>query len=196
MHELKVYLVEDALAELQDAFLDKEDDLRQIVYSKIRELAKQGRMIELNKQFMANKLDEDKKQITDAIKLKEFNLDEFELQSDPTWLPENLEKDDTASYVIKVGDKTFKSLQTYSKVYQARVDIYNKSLDKQDPNYNDIMAKPAECFEQIIQQSLIQTVQDEISKVIDKGLDAEFKEINEPPKKKEKPDRTGNKNKD
>ena len=91
MYDLKVYLTEEAKVQLEDDFVDKEDDLRHFVYEQIKKLAKQAGMIVLNKQFVANLLDEDKQTKQETIKLKEFNLDKFALKSDATWLPENME---------------------------------------------------------------------------------------------------------
>ena len=193
MHEVKVFLIEDALVQLEDEYLDKESDLRHLIYSPLKELAKQASMVFKNNQFMANTVDENNRQKQDMIKLNEFDLDKFEVESDPDWLPENIPKEKSTSYSIKVGDRTWKLLETYFKLYQARIDLYNKSLKKDRKDYDDVKAIPATCQEEILHGSLIKVVMDKISSSIDKELDEEFEEIYKPKDKKQKPDRTGKK---
>ena len=199
MHYLLVYLNEDALVQLEDEFVDKEDDLRHLVYDPVKQLAKQAKMILLNKQFMANLYDEDSpnKSKQDTIQLKEFNLDKFSVKSNPDWLPENISNADAKPYKIRVGDKTWGLLETFFKLYQARVDLYNKSLDRGAKDYDDKKAKPAECWEQIIHEQLIGPVMAKIDKSIDKELEEEFKEVYKPKAEQKKgPQRDKRKKKD
>lgn len=190
MHKLKVFLTEDALVDLEDDYVDKGDELREFMFGNIKVLAKQAKMIVRSKQFMATAIDEDGKQEQKAIKLKEFDLKKFTLDSDETWIPENLDVDDCKPYVIKVGPKTIGRLETYVQVYNARVSIYNKSLKNSNQKLEE--AKPAKCFEQIIHEQLIGPVLDKLGKLDDRELDEEFEEINNP-KSKKKPNRTGKK---
>lgn len=184
MHYLQVFLNEDALVQLEDEFVDKEDDLRHLVYDPVKTLAKQAKMILLNKQFVVNIMDEDQKQKQDTIKLNEFNLDKYAIKSKPDWLPENIIAAEAKPYKIRVGDKTWGLLETFFKLYQARVYLYNKSLDRSAKNYEDNKAKPAECWEQIIHEQLIGPVMEKIDKSIDKELEEEFKEVYEGKKDK------------
>lgn len=177
MHYLQVFLNEDALIQLEDEFVDKEDDLRHLVYDPVKQLAKQAKMIILNKQFIANVMDEDQNQKQDVIKLKEFDLDKFAVKSDPNWLPENITKEEGNPYKIRVGDKTWGLLEMFFKLYDARVDIYNKSLDRGDKEYEKKKAKPAECWQQIIHEQLIGPVMQKLDKSIDRELEDEFKEV-------------------
>jgi len=182
MHHLQVFLNEDALVQLEDEFVDKDDDLRHLVYDPVKQLAKQAKMILLNKQFVANLYDEDAANNSkqETIKLKEFNLDKFAVKSDVDWLPENVSKDEAKPYKIRVGDRTWKLLETFFKLYDARVDIYNKSLDRGMKDYEDKKAKPAKCWQQIIHDALIGPVMQKIDKSIDKELEDEFKEVYKP----------------
>ena len=184
MHYLQVFLNEDALVQLEDEFVDKDDDLRHLVYDPVKTLAKQAKMILLNKQFVANVIDEDQKQKQDTIQLKDFNLDKYAVKSKPDWLPDNINTADAKPYKIRVGDKTWGLLETFFKLYQARVSLYNKSLDRGDKDYEDKKAKPAECWEQIIHEQLIGPVMAKIDKSIDKELEDEFKEVYEGKKDK------------
>jgi len=177
MHTLQVYLNEDSIVQLEDEFVDKEDDLRHLVYEPIKGIAKQAKMILLNKQFVANEMDDDQQPKQETYKLNEFNIDKFAAKSDPEWLPENVEKEEAKPYKIRVGDKTWGLLETFFKLYNARIDLYNRSLDKSDKKYEDNKAKVATCWEQIIHEQLIGPVMQKIDKSIDKELEDEFKEV-------------------
>lgn len=196
MHYLQVFLNEDALVELEDEFVDKDDDLRHLIYDPVKQLAKQAKMVQLNKQFVANEYDEDAPNKTkqETIKLKDFNLDKFAVKSDVDWLPENVTKEEAKPYKIRVGDKTWDLLEMFFKLYNARVDLFNKSLDRNDKEYEKKKAKPAECWQQIVHDSLIGPVMLKIDKSIDKKLEDEFKEVYSD-KKKEGPKRDKRKKK-
>jgi len=177
MHYLQVFLNEDALVDLEDEFVDKEDDLRHLIYDPVKQLAKQAKMVIRNQQFIANVMDEDQQSKQDTVKLKDFNLDKFTPKSDPDWLPENVTKEEAKPYKIRVGDKTWGLLETFFKLYDARVDLYNKSLDRSDKDYEKKKAKPSECWQQIVHEQLIGPVMQKLDKAIDKELEEEFKEV-------------------
>jgi len=197
MHYLQVFLNEDALVQLEDEFVDKEDDLRHLIYDPVKTLAKQAKMIILNKQFVANIMDEDQQNKQETIKLKEFSLDKFAVKSDQEWLPENVTKEEAKPYKIRVGDKTWGLLETFFKIYDARVDLYNESLDRGDKDYEKKKAKRAECWQQIVHEQLIGPVMQKIDKSVDKELEDEFKEVYKPKsEQKEGPKRDKRKKKD
>ncbi|KKN76236.1 hypothetical protein LCGC14_0372620 [marine sediment metagenome] len=187
MSKLKVFLTEESLIELEDDYVDKEDELRNLMFGYIKNLAKNAKMILRNKQFVANlKPYEDNTQHTETIKLKKFKLSKYTIKSDADWIPENLDADDCKPYIIKVGPKTMDRLVTYCQVYQARVVLYNKSLTAADLKIESKKAKPAECFEQIIHEALITNVMEKLNKLDDKEFDEEFEEINKPKSEKAK----------
>jgi len=180
VHYLQVFLNEDALTQLEDEFVDKDDDLRHLIYDPVKTLAKQAKMIQLNKQFVANVMNDDQQNEQKPIKLKEFDLDKFAPKSDTEWLPENVTKEEAKPYKIRVGDKTWGLLETFFKLYDARVSLYNESLDRGDKDYEKKKAKPAECWQQIIHEQLIGPVMQKLDKSIDKELEDEFKEVYKP----------------
>lgn len=187
MHYVQVFLNEDALVQLEDEFVDKEDDLRHMVYDPVKTLAKSAKMIILNKQFVCNVYDEDAQNKTgqETIQLEDIDLDKFAVKSDPDWLPENV-TNDGKPYKIRVGDKTWGLLENYFKIYQARVKTYNSSLPVKMREDEDKAAKPAECYEQILHEALIGPVMQKIDKSIDSELEAEFTEVYEGKKDKNK----------
>jgi len=186
-HKLKVFLTEESLIELEDDYVDKEDELHKLMFGYVKTLAKQAKMILRNKQFVANlKAYEDGSQHQETIKLKKFKLSKFTIKHDAEWIPENLDKDDCKPYLIKIGPNTLKRLETYAEVYQARVDLYNDSLTARDLKDEDRKAKPAECFEQIIHEALISNVMEKLTKLDDKEFDEEFDEVNKPKSEQKK----------
>lgn len=181
MHKLKVFLTEESLIELEDDYVDKEDELHKLMFGYVKTLAKQAKMIVRNKQFVANlKAYEDKSPHQETIKLKKFKLSKYSVKHDADWIPENLDKDDCKPYLIKVGPKTMSRLETYAEVYQARVFLYNDSLDDRDLKEKGRKAVSADCFEQIIHEALISNVMEKLNKLDDKELDEEFDEVNKP----------------
>jgi len=195
MHYLQVFLNEDALVQLEDEFVDKEDDLRHLIYDPVKQLAKQAKMINLNKQFVANVMDDDQESEQKTIKLKEFDLDPFAPKSDPDWLPENVTKDEAKPYKIRVGDKTWGLLETFFKLYDARVSLYNESLDRGDKDYEKKKAEPSKCWQQIVHEQLIGPVMQKLDKSIDKELEDEFKEVYKPKSEQDAKKREGRKGK-
>lgn len=189
MHKLKVFLTEEALVDLEDDYVDKEDELHKFMFGNIKVLAKQAKMILRSKQFTAIVINEDGEQEQKIIKLKEFDLEKFTVESNPDWIPENLDIDDCKPYIIKVGNKTMSRLKTHTQIYQAKVDLYNKSMSATPKKLEE--AKPATCIEQIIHEQLIGPIMNKLSILDDAELDEEFEQVNKP--KSKKPNRTGKK---
>ena len=177
MHDLRVFLMEEAKVQLEDDFVDKEDDLRHFIDEQIKGLAKGAKMTMLNGQFVANIFDADKPQQVgqETVKLDEYNIDKHIVKSDSDWIPENLDVTDALHYKIRVGDKTWGLLETWFKIYQAKVAVYNKSTPKNVKE--DDKAKYAKCWEQIIHEALIGPVMQKIAAAIDKELEEEFTEV-------------------
>lgn len=198
MHYVQVFLNEDALVQLEDEFVDKEDDLRHMIYDPVKSMAKSAKMQILQKQFVANEYDEDnpKQAKQETVKLADYDLDKFSVSSDTDWLPDNISREDAKPYKIRVGDKTWNLLVEYFKFYNARCDVYNKSLPRDLKDREDKVAKPAKCYEQILHEALIGPVMMKIDKSIDAELEDEFKEVYETNKSKsakKKKERSGKK---
>jgi len=199
MHELKIFMTEESLIELEEEYIDKPEDLRNLVFGYLLKLTKEAKSTLRNKQFGANVIDtemqEDKggnPQKVDKIKLKNYDLKKCTRPLNPDWIPENLEKDDCKVYKIKVGNKTFERLVVYGQLHEARVRLYCKNLDESVPGFDEDRdkPKPAECLEQIIHEQCISHIVDILDKIDEKEQRAEFKEINDPDAKK-KEDRKG-----
>lgn len=179
MHYVQVFLNENALVLLEDEFVDKEDDLRHLIYDPVKTMAKATKMQITQNQFVAKIYDDDapNKTGTETIQLADYDLDKFAVPSDPDWLPDNVDASDAKPYKIRVGDKTWNLLLDYFKFYNARCDVFNKTLPSNLRENEKERAIPAECYEKILHEALIGTVIRKIDNAIDKELEDEFKEV-------------------
>jgi hypothetical protein len=179
--QVKIFLVDDAYIELEDAYVDKEKDLRAEVFSQIKTLCKSAKMSKVNKTLVVNLKETDeesgqRKMKQDTVPMDEVDLDKYPVKFDPEWLPEKMKKEDSRTYTQKVGDNTWKYLKYFYQIYCARIDKYNDSLEM--PKEESEKAKLPACFEQVIHEQLVQALNQIIAKNIEKEFDAEFKEIN------------------
>jgi len=193
VHKVKIFLTDDAHAELLDRYLEKEDELRKFVFDIIKELAVAAKMTKLQKTFVYNIEEEDpnipqrtvKKQET--MPLKEVKLDKYAIKQDADWIPENLEKDEADPYVYKVGDRTWEYLMVFCKMYMARLSLYNKSIKKDDKNRKTKLIPLPECVEQIFHESLIQKLFGKVTEAAGEEFEEEDEKLNEETKKKKTP---------
>lgn len=191
-HEVKLFLAEEAMIALEDNFADDDDDdaLRKFVFGEVKKLAKAAKLIKMNKSFAGVIEDDWKRGKTkqETFYLKDVNLDDYTIDSDPSWIPKNISKNDCKTFILKVGEKSWDALQFFSKVSVARNALFNKSLTKADPNYEDKQGEKAKCFEQIIHESIILAVMTKVGDNIDDELDEEDVALNKPKKKKPEPE--------
>lgn len=190
VHTIKVFLAEEALIALEDHFVEKDEDaLRQYIFSLIKGLAKNAKLIRMNKSFASNveiKGGEPNETKEKIWYLKDVNLDKFTLEEDSSWIPKSLDKDDLKIYSIKVGETTWEALQIYVQAHCAKIKFYNDSLDENDKRYKiKLIEKPA-CFEQVVYESIIPQIYQKIDASNDVEFQKEFDKINEPPEKKKK----------
>ena len=188
-HRVKVFMTEDALAELEDKYDEKPEDLRKVVRDKIRECVKSAKMAILQKTVVASIENEDTKQgKPENFPLKGFKLEKYTHKSDPDWLPKDFDEDDTKYYSIKVGANTWKYLVIFCQLWGIRVEKWNDSLGKDDPKRKDKLIEKSECREQVFHEQLIPTITRELVNAVGDEFDDEFKEIDkaEADKKKKK----------
>jgi len=189
-HRVKVFMTEDALAELEDKYDEKPEDLRKVVRDKIRELVKSAKMAKLQKTVIANIEDEDTKQgKQETFPLKDFKLEKYDHKSDPDWLPKDFDEDDTKYYSVKVGSNTWKYLIIFCQLWGIRVEKWNDSLGKDDPRRKDKLIEASECREQVFHEQLIPTVTRELVNAVGDEFDDEFKDIDKAEATKKKKDK-------
>jgi len=189
-HRVKVFMTEDALAELEEKYEEKPEDLRKVIRDKIRELVKSAKMTKLQKIIIANIEDPDTKvNKQDQFPLGDYKLEKFDLKSDTDWLPEDFDEDDTKYYSVKVGANTWKYLIMFCQVFGVRVKIWNDSIDSDDTKRKDKLIDVPECKEQVFHEQLNPVITRELVNAVGDEFDDEFKEIDKAEadkKKKEK----------
>jgi len=192
-HRVKVFMTEDALAELEDKYDEKPEDLRKVVRDKIRELVKSAKMAKLQKTVIANiEVDEKKSENKqEQFPLKDFKLEKYVFKSDSDWLPKDFDEDDTKYYSIKVGSNTWKYLLMFCQLWGVRIEKWNDSLGKDDPKRKDKFMETPECREQILHEQLIPTITRELVNAVGDEFDDEFKEIDKAESAKKKKDKKG-----
>ena len=186
--EVKIFLSEDALVELEDAYIEKKKDLRAQISEQVKILYKGAKMTKVHHMIIVNlkseNVDNGERVLkAEQVPLKNVELKKYNLPHNPDWIPENMEKDDTKTYVLKVGDNTWKYLLYFVKIYCVKIDLYN---DKLLSNEKSEIAKQPACFEQVLHEQLISGLNAIISKNMDKIFDAEFEEVHKEEKKDDK----------
>ena len=121
--------MDDFYDELEDAFIDKPISSQKFIFGLIKTMCKDAKAGKLNKTCSVNLLENGQLK-QEFVKLKEVNLEEFKLPSDPNWLPEDYEKDSIKKWEHKVTDKTMEYVEMYCKFVGLRFKKYNESLTK------------------------------------------------------------------
>ena len=193
-HRIKVFMTEDALAELEDKYDDKPEDLRKIVRDKIRELVKSAKMAKIQKIIIANIEDEETKiGKQESFPLKDFKLEKYDLKSDSDWLPKDFEEDETKFYSVKVGANTWKYLIMFCQFFGIRVEKWNDSVGKDDKRRKDKLIDVPECREQVFHEQLIPAITQELVNAVGDEFDDEFKEIDKAESDKKKKEKKSSK---
>jgi hypothetical protein len=179
---VKIFLVDDAYVELEDAYVDKEKDLRAEVFQQIKTLCKSAKMTKVNKKLVVNLKETNdetaaREMKQDTVPLGDVNLEKYKIVHNADWIPEKMDKDEARTYTQKVGDNTWKYLELFYQIYCARIDLYNDSLEM--PGEKKEKADMPECFEQVMHEQLVSALNQIIMKNIEKEFDSEFKEIGE-----------------
>ena len=178
---VKVFLVDDAYVELQDAYVDKEKDLRAEVFQQLKQLCKSAKMTKVNKTLVVNlkKINDETNERElkqESLQIgKDVDLDKYEVKFDPNWIPEKMDKNSIEVFKMKVGDNTWKYLQLFYQIYCARIDKYNSSLTSEERKKDK--ADLPKCFEQVIHEQLLGSLMQLIQKQIDKEFEEEFQEL-------------------
>jgi len=120
------------------------------------------------------------------LELKDINLEETAVGSDPKWIPKSIEAEDVKIYKQTISQGLYDDLIYFGKVFCARLKIYNNTLDKGSKDYDDKVAKFPTCIEQIIQDNVIGQMSNAVGANIDKNYEEEFAEMEKVIAEKEK----------
>jgi len=188
-NKVKIFLQENAYAELEDSFVDKEQELRAEIQKTIKQMHQNAQMVETNRTLNVNvesdQIDPRTGQPApkmEHIPFEEIDFSKYHISSDPEWTPENIPKEQCKVWQKSVSDYTWKYIQLYAIHLCARYDIYNQRLNKDDPQYESKKNTLPTCFEQVMHESLISPLMKIIMDNIGKRIDEEEKIV----EKKEK----------
>jgi len=173
---IKLFLPNDFHEELLYQYEDKDKDLRKLVFGFLKPFGTQGKMVKLNQSIQA-RIMKDGKMTSEDVSLKDVNVEKFTVPSDPKWIPEAVTSDEVTEYTQSVSQRLYDDLWYYGKVYCARLQLYNDSLDKKSPTHDKDVAILPKCFEQIIQDSVVPQLSQSVVGNIDKEYDEEFEEM-------------------
>jgi len=141
----------------------------------LRELAKTSKLSDANRAINANVFNDKGGVEQKPFKYKDIDLEKFILKSDPTWRPKDLEEDELSCFNLSVGEKTHNHLSNYCKIHAARIDKFNDSIPQKDGKKDEKYAQIPlpKCFEEIINASLFQPVQNLLSVIASELFDEE-----------------------
>jgi len=126
---IKIPLTDTFYDEVEDAFIDKPIDAQRFIFDLVKGMCKDAKAGKLNRSCSVNVIENGQiKQ--EFVKLNDVNLADFTLESDPTWLPKDLEKQNARNWEHKVTDKTMEYLRMYCQFVGLRFKKYNESTGK------------------------------------------------------------------
>jgi len=177
---VKLWLQKEVLISLEDHFENNDKQtLHNWFFVQLRELAKTSKLSDANRAINANVFTAEGGVEQKPFKYKDIDLESFKLESDPTWRPKDLEDDELSNFDLKVGEKTHNHLSNYCKIHAARIHEFNESIPQKDGVKDEkykVIPMP-KCFEEIVNASLVQPVQNLLMKIASELFDEENKLI-------------------
>jgi len=128
-HKLTIPLTDDFYEEVEDAFIDKPISAQKFIFGLIKGMCKDAKAGKLNKSCSINIIENGAVK-QEFVKLKEVNLEDYELPSDPEWIPQDMDKDSVRKWEHNVTDKTMEYLELFCKFVGLRFKRYNESISK------------------------------------------------------------------
>lgn len=178
---VKLFLPNDFHEELLYQYEDKDADLRKVIFGLLKPLAKQGKMTKLGGQIQC-RIKKNGQIVMEEKPVKEVDLEKFAPKSDENWIPEKVTKDEIKIYSLTVSDRLYEDIWYFAKLFCARLEIWNTSLDIKSKDYDKDLATQPSCFEQIVQDNVVGSLSRQLSDNVEKDYDEEFAELD----KKEK----------
>ena len=123
---LNIPLTDTFYDEVEDAFIDKPITAQRFIFDLVKTMCKDAKAGKLNRSCSVNVIENGQiKQ--EFVKLSEVKLEDYSLQSDPNWLPKDLDKAHTRNWEHKVTDKTMEYVKMYCQFVGLRFSKYNES---------------------------------------------------------------------
>jgi hypothetical protein len=183
---IKLFLPNEFFEELLYQYEGKDSDLRKMVFGFLTPLGKQGKLALLSKSIQVRIMKGDKMEMENRD-LADIDLEATAVKSNERWIPEKVTKEEIKIYELSISDRLYKDLESFGKIYCARLKIYNDTLDTKAPDYKEKLATLPSCFEQILQDNVVGNLSNQIASGIEKEYEEEFAELEKkiptPPKR-------------
>lgn len=128
-HKVTIPLTDDFYDEVEDAFIDRPITAQKFIFDLIKVMCKDAKAGKLNKSCSINIIENGAVK-QEFVKLKEVNLEDYKLSSNPEWLPQDMDKDSVRKWEHNVTDKTMEYLELFCKFVGLRFKRYNESISK------------------------------------------------------------------
>jgi len=125
---LKIPLTDTFFEEVEDAFIDKPITAQKFIFGLIKTMCKDAKAGKLNRTCSVNLIKKGQV-VQEFVKLKDVNLADYTLKSDPNWLPKDAEKEHTRYWEHMVTDKTMEYISMYCQYVGLRFVKYNESVE-------------------------------------------------------------------
>jgi len=140
---LSIPLTDTFFDEVEDAFIDKPQTAQEFIFSMVKSMCKDAKAGKLNKTCSINIIENGQVK-QEFAKLSEVNLADFTLESDPNWLPKDLDAKGVRKWEHKVTDKTMEYVRMYCQFVGLRFKRYNESIKKEGQARIDKLKKELE----------------------------------------------------
>lgn len=193
---------EETRIALEDCFIDVPNmDARKFCFDNIKLACMDASKSLRNKVTPINQRQEDGAMKQVEFKLKDIDLEEYKLPSDPAWLPENMDAEDNKPIELKFGDNTMRSIQNFGKIVMVRHEQFNKAEEEhlertekkmiaenappdnierweksQDAIRKERLGVIPECIEEALHMSIWPLIQQRVDQGVNAMFDKEFKE--------------------
>jgi len=122
---------EETRIALEDVFIDKDNmDARQYIFGEIKKACQDAKRSIRAGVTPVNKITEEGQLKQEDYKLKGIDLEKFTLESNPSWLPKNLDKEDNTPIELKLGDNSMKYLKIFGQLVTIRHEQFNIAQDE------------------------------------------------------------------
>lgn len=146
---LNIPLTDTFYDEVEDAFIDKPITAQRFIFDLVKTMCKDAKAGKLNRSCSVNVIENGQiKQ--EFLKLNDVNLDDYTLESDPNWLPKDLDKVNARNWQHKVTDKTMEYVKMYCQMVGLRFEKYNESGKKEGQERIDKLKKELETAPDIL----------------------------------------------
>ena len=122
---------EETRISLEDVFIDNDHmDARKFIFDALKNACQDAKRSVRNGVTPINQRQEDGQMKQEEYKLKDVILDDYTLNDNEGWLPENLSKEDNKPIELKLGDNTMKYLKIFGQLVAIRHEQYNMAEEE------------------------------------------------------------------